>query len=184
MIKKDMKTLKYLSILVMGLAGGLLVSCGDDDEQPGSGSSSTVNSSSSAVVIDGVTTSMSYGFYDTQENGYLNMEFSNVNISNPSGSMPNKIDVVTLTMKHNAKEIQDGNYHAYMEYWSMNPLNNKYYASGSGDVSVTIKKSGSSYSISIPETQINYYPESDEKRVKKAQFKFNYNGNLIYYADF
>jgi len=183
-IEKKMKALKYLSILVMGLAGAILVSCGDDEDEIESGGSSSSSGSASAVIVDGVTTAMSYGFYDTQESGFLNMEFSNVNIKDPSGSMPAKMDVVTLTMRHDAKEIQEGNYKAGMEYWSMSPQSGSYYATGSGEVSVTIKKNGTNYSVTIPETEINLYQEGNESKVKKSKFKFNYNGNLVYFTDF
>lgn len=165
---------------MMGVVCCMATSCGSDDEDGGNG-----GSDAKAAVVDGATTNFAYGFYDLEEPGYLNMEFSNVNLANPSSLKGvKKVDVVTLTMPYGEKDLKDGTYQAHMEYWSMEPATEKYLASGVGQVSVTLKKNGSKYSVTIPKTQITFYPDADEKQAKKASFTFNYNGELTYYSDF
>ena len=173
-----MRVLKYLSILMMGVVCCMTTSCSSDNEDDGS-------DGSKAVVVDGAATSFAYGFYDLEEPGYLNMEFSNANLANPASvAKTKKIDVVTLTMPYGEKDLKDGTYQAHMEYWSMEPATEKYLASGVGIVNVTIKKDGSNYSVTIPKTEITFYPDADETKAKKASFTFNYHGAMTYYSDF
>jgi len=174
-----MRVLKYLSILMMGVVCCMTTSCSSDNEDDGS-------DGSKAVVVDGAATSFAYGFYDLEDEGYLHMEFSNVNLANrASVESAKKMDVVALTMQiGDAKDIKEGTFQAGMEYFSMEPATATYSASGVGIVNVTIKKDGSNYSVTIPKTEITFYPDADEKKAKKASFTFNYHGAMTYYSDF
>ena len=163
----------------MGVVCCMTTSCSSDNEDGGT-------DGVKGVVVDGAASSFAYGYYDTEDEGYLNMEFSNVNLANKAAvEGAKKIEVVTLTIQNgNSKDIKEGTFHAAMVYWAMEPATKTYLASGDGLVSVTIKKSGSGYSVTIPKTEITYYQGADAKQAKKAFFSFAYNGTLTYFCDF
>jgi hypothetical protein len=172
-----MKALKYFSILLMGVVCCMATSCSSDNEDEGS-------DGSKSAVVDGAATSFAYGFYDTEEEGYLKMEFSNVNLANKvSLAQAKKIDLVTLKIPNEgSRTIPEDTRQALMTYSSFEPATNTILASGTGQVNVTIKKNGSNYSVTIPKTEIIFYKDADEKQAKKASFTFNYNGALSYFV--
>lgn len=163
----------------MGVACCMATSCSNDNEDNGS-------DGSKSAVVDGATTGFAYGFYDTEDEGYLNMEFSNVNLANQASvANAQKVDVVTLSMPNGtSKDIQEGTRQALMEYWSMEPATHTYLNSGLGNVNVTIKKDGANYTVTIPKTEITFYQGADQSKARRAYFSFNYSGSLSYFSNF
>ena len=78
---------------------------------------------------------------------------------------------------------EPGTYNTTIEFYSFTPTTSEasFAPTGGGRVRVTIAKSGDKYTITIPETNINYYPNGDGKNGTSVPFSFSWTGTLRNY---
>lgn len=166
--------LRSLTMLIMVVTCSMMVSCSNEDgDETGGGGDK-------AIVVNGKVSKLNHGYWEADE-GEVHMYFSNVDMLNMS-SLPKKVEMLTMNIEGKATSIQTGTHRAYIEFWSMNPVEETYNGSAYGNVNVVITKNGSEYTVTIPETTVRYVEgDGDEDNSKPVPFTFKYTGRMLYY---
>ena len=165
----------WMTIALMAFVCVGFAACGSDDEGGGS-------SGGGSTKFNGQSYNLTYGYWDAASS-YTSFEFANCDITskNPS-SYPSRIDILYFNIS-GITSPEPGTYNATIELYSFAPTASEsiHYPGGGGRASVTIAKSGDKYTITIPETNINYYPNGDGKNGTSVPFSFSWTGTLRNY---
>lgn len=164
-----------MTIVMMAFACVGLSACSSDDDDNGGGSGS--NSSS------GVTVSAKYGYY-TKESGDWCFWFFN-KTPGSDGWFSGNVEMVMIAVKSSSSTIPEGefsgNFEVEVSKSNASTQTATYWESGSESETtgkVTIKKSGSGYTISYTGVTLYEYDDNDKRVNTINNCSFSYTGSL------
>ena len=174
-----MKQIKFWNILIFSVMTlQIMVACGDDSD-------SGDRDETTQTTINGKSFILNHGWgkaYFNNDKTVIALTFSNVD-DNTETSI-DKVQFLSIYIEFDSiiDEIIPGTYKSEMNFWeaeysSMSKVSSNSYE---GVVSITIRKSGDKYIVTVPDATVNliYYDEANNKKFKQVPFSFKYTGSL------